>query len=92
MLNTSGHNIDPSGVDGTVTQDVGQLGNILFDSVESAGKKLPQIMGEHLAWLYTGSLAQFLHSGPNITTVQRFAGTSNEYRAGDNTVPLGVIQ
>ena len=61
MLNTSGHDIDPSGVDGTVTQDVGQLGDVLFDAVESAGKEFSQIVRKDLAWLYAGGLAQFLH-------------------------------
>ena len=92
MLYTGCDNIDTGSIDGAVSQNIGQLGDVLFDAIESAGKEFSQVVGKDLRRLHAGSLTQFLHSGPDITTVQRFAGASNEYHAGDNTVPLGVIQ
>ena len=36
VLHTSGHNIDPGGIDTAVAQDVGKLGNILFNAAEGS--------------------------------------------------------
>ena len=48
VLHTSGHDIDPGGVDTAVAQNVGQLGDILLDAVEGSGEQLPQVMGKYL--------------------------------------------
>ena len=40
MLHARAHDVDPGGVDGAVAQNVCQLGNILFQSIEGSGKEL----------------------------------------------------
>ena len=40
MLAAGRHEIDPGGIDGAVTQNIRQLGDILFLAVKGAGKKL----------------------------------------------------
>ena len=92
VFDACGHNIDAGRIDRAVTQDVGELGDILFNAVEGAGEEFPQIVGKNFRRLHTGGFAQLLHSSPDITAVQRFACASNEDRAGDNIVPLGIIQ
>ena len=34
------HNIDPGGVDGAVTQNIRQLGNVLLNPIEGPGEEL----------------------------------------------------
>ena len=69
MFGAGGHNVDTCGVDGAVTQDVGKLGDVLFDAVKGSSKELAQVMGKHLAWLYSCGLAQFLHCRPDVTSI-----------------------
>lgn len=38
VFGAGGHNIDSGGIDAAVPQNIRQLRNILFDTVESAGK------------------------------------------------------
>ena len=52
MFGAGCHDINPGGINAAVAQDVCQLGNVLFDSVESSGKLLPQIVGKYLAGIY----------------------------------------
>ena len=42
VLHTGGHDIDSGGVDAAVAQNVRQLGNVLFKTVEGAGEQLAQ--------------------------------------------------
>ena len=48
----SGDNINSCGVDATVTKDICELCNILFDTIESAGKQVAQIMWKDLLRIY----------------------------------------
>ena len=65
MLDASTHNVDPGGVDAAVAENICQLRNILFHTVEGSGKQLPQIVRECLAGIYPGSFAQTFHLRPN---------------------------
>ena len=90
MLLPCGHDIDSGGIDTAVTQDVGQLGNVLFDAVEGPGKQLSQIVGKHLAFLNTGSFAQLLHLPPDAAAVQRLPLTVLEDHPGGDLFFFGV--
>ena len=57
VLDACGHDIDASGVDAAVAENIRQLGNILLDTVKGPGKELPQIVGKYLTFLDTGGLA-----------------------------------
>ena len=49
VLDACGYNINTGGVDAGMSQNICQLGNILFNAVKGAGKQMTQIVGEHLA-------------------------------------------
>ena len=57
VFGAGGHDIDSCGVDAAVPQNVGKLGNVLFDAIESAGKELAQIVGENLRGRYVCGFA-----------------------------------
>ena len=57
VFGAGGHDIDSCGVDAAVPQNVGKLGNVLFDAIESAGKELAQIVGENLRRRYVRGFA-----------------------------------
>ena len=44
MLYTGCDNIDTGSIDGAVSQNIGQLGDVLFDAVKSAGEEFSQIV------------------------------------------------
>lgn len=69
VFRSGGHNIDSGGVDGAVTQDIGKLCDVLFDTVKGAGEKLSQIVGKHLGRLYPGRFTQLFHSRPDVAAV-----------------------
>ena len=61
MLPPRGAQVDPGGLDAAVAQHVGQHDHIPTGSIESLGKKMPQVMGKDLDRLYPRSAAQTLH-------------------------------
>ena len=75
---TGGHDVNTGGVDTAVTENIGELGNILFNAVKSAGKQMPQIMREHLLRIYACLLAKPFHLPPDIGAAHRSARSCNE--------------
>ena len=65
VLSAGCHDINSGGVDAAVAENICQLRNILFHTVEGSGKQLPQIVREYLAGIYPGSFAQTFHLRPN---------------------------
>lgn len=92
VLSTSGHDIDSGSVDTTVSQDIRQLGNILFDAVKSPSEQFPQIVRKHLGRLHSSVLAQLLHRCPDIAAVQRFTRSGNKNSSSYNSAPLRIVQ
>ena len=78
VFGAGGHNIGPGGIDAAVSQDVGQLCNVLLDPIKGSRKKLPQIMGKDLGWIDTRRPAQPFHLRPYIASVQRLSVSGNE--------------
>ena len=48
MLRAGGNNVNSSGIDTAVSEDICQLGDILFYSVECSCKQVSQIVGKNL--------------------------------------------
>ena len=48
MFRAGRDNIDPRRVDATVSENVGELGNIFFDAVEHPCKQMAKIVRKHL--------------------------------------------
>ena len=78
VFQAGGHDIDSGGVHAAVAQNVRQLGNVLFQTIEGSGEQLAQIVGKHLAGLHPGFFAQSLHLRPNIAPVQRLSVSGNK--------------
>ena len=81
MLRTGGHDIDSRGIDAAVAQNIRQLGDVLFDTVECPGKQLAQIMGKNFGCRYSGLSAKLLHLPPDAAPVQWLAILSTENHA-----------
>ena len=47
-----GHDVDTCCIDAAVTENIRQLCNVFFHTIKCPGKKLPQIMREHLVRNY----------------------------------------
>ena len=52
VLCAGGHDVDARRVDAAVTENIRQLCNVFFHTIKCPGKKLPQIMREHLVRNY----------------------------------------
>lgn len=64
VFGSGGHDIDAGGVDAAVAQNVGRLGDVLFNAVEGAGEQFAEIVGEYLAGLYPRPAGTGLSSVP----------------------------
>ena len=91
MLGAGGYDIDPGGVDTVVTQNIRQLGNILFNAVECPGEELSQIMGKDFRGIDPGGSAQPLHLRPDVTAVYGLSVLGDKNRTGFNAAALGII-
>ena len=47
VLGAGGNDINAGCINTAVTEDVSEFGDVFFDSVKGAGKKVPQIMRKH---------------------------------------------
>ena len=57
MLIAGGHNVNTGGFDATMAKDICQFGDIFFNTVESTGKQLSEIVWVYLTWAYVGPLS-----------------------------------
>lgn len=92
VLLTGGHDVDARGVDAAVTQNVRQLGDVLFQIVKRPGEEFPQIVWEYLARIYFCPFAQPLHGGPDVAAIQRFAVSGAENDASGDAYGPCVAQ
>lgn len=92
VLRASGHDIDPGGIDTAVAQNIRQFSNILFNTVESPGKELSQIVRKYLTLFNPGILTKLLHLPPDAAAVKRLAVFADKNRTGFDAMAFGVIQ
>ena len=69
VLRAGAHDIDPRSINAAVSQNIRQLGNILFQPVKGPSKQLSQIMRKDLGRVHARTPAQPLHFSPNIAAV-----------------------
>ena len=88
VLLTGGHDVDARGVDAAVTQDIRQLGDVLFQIVERPGEELAQIVREDFVRINFCPRAELFHRSPDVAAVQRpsRAGAEDD-AAADSRVP-----
>lgn len=66
------------GVDAAVTEDIGKLGDIFFNSVKRAGEQVAEVMRKHFAEIDVRIPAKLFHFSPNIFTAHWVAVTGNK--------------
>ena len=76
---TGSDNINSCGVDTTVTENICELSNVLFDAVKCSCEKVTQIMGKHLLRIYPCLLAKAFHFTPNVGSAHRLTIASYKY-------------
>ena len=64
MLITGGDDIDTSSVNAAVTENIGELGDVLFKIVKCSCKQVTQIVRKHLVGIYFSLLTQGFHFSP----------------------------
>ena len=82
--------VNAGGVDAGVAQNIRQPGQVLFQRVIGPRKQVAQIVGEHLARLHYGALAQPLHIPPDVGAVHRLSRPRHEHRPGGDFLLLGL--
>ena len=70
--------INSRGVDATMTEDVGEFGDVLFDAVEYTGEQMPKIMREHFLRIDICFFTKRFHIMPDIRSADRFSAARNE--------------
>ena len=92
VLGAGGADVDARGVDAAVSQQVGQLRQILVQPVERPGEQVAEVMGKHLLVGDTGGAAQRLHLPPDVAAIQRCAGAGDKHGAAGDAALLDVAQ
>ena len=78
--------IDSRRIDIAVPKDVGELGDVFFQTVEDSGKQMPQIVWEDLARIDVGLLTERLHFPPDVRPADRLASACNENTTGNDAL------
>lgn len=78
MFITGGNDVNTGGVDTAVTENIGELGNILFNAVKHPCEQMAEVMWEHLLRIYACLLAKPFHLPPDIGAAHRSARSCNE--------------
>ena len=73
VFSASGNNINSGRIDTAVTENVGKLCNIFFNTVKCACKQMAKIMRKHFLRIDICIFAQGFHLSPNVRAVYRFA-------------------
>ena len=92
VLRAGGQQVDPSGLDGAVAQNIRQLHYVLTGPVKGPGEQVPQIVGKDLSRRHTGGAAQPLHLRPNLCAGQPFSASGEKDLAGGDFLFPGVLQ
>ena len=86
MLHSRGHDVDACGFDAAVPEDIGELGDILFDVIKRACKEMAQVVRKHLFRVNLRAFAQRFHIPPNVGAAQWLSACRNKDRSrGDST-------
>lgn len=78
VLRAGGDDINAGRIDAAVTENVGELCNVLFDAVKHPGEQVAQIVRKHLFRVDLRLLAQGFHLPPDICPVDGLARAGHE--------------
>ena len=79
MFRAGGNDINAGGVNTAVTEDVGKLGDVLFNTVKGTCEQVTKIMRKYLLRIYSRLLAKAFHFSPNIRAAHWLTVAGNEY-------------
>ena len=84
-------NVYARGLYRTMAKHIGKMGKVLFNRVKRAGKKVPQVMREHLALFHMRRIAEPFHVVAYVRPVYGSAALCAEYYAGVYMLPRCVF-
>lgn len=91
MLCAGGNDIYTSGVDAAVTEDIGELGDVLLDAVECAGKQVSEVVWKHFAGVYVCITAKLFHLTPDVCSADGIACFCDKYDPCVDMVALCIF-
>ena len=91
MLCPGGNEVNAGGLDGTMTQHIGQLYYVPAYPVKGPCEQVAQVVGEDLAGSYARLFAQALHLRPNLPPGQTPSASGEENLARGDFLRLGVL-
>ena len=92
MLVAGGNDIDPRGVDTAVTENVRELGDVLFHAVKRPCKQVPKIVRKDLVRVDMRLCTKAFHLPPDVCPADGFAVTSNKDRPCCDMLFFGILQ
>lgn len=78
MFIAGGNDVNTGGIDTAVTENVGELGNVLFNPVKHPCEQMTKVMWEHFLRIDTRTFAKAFHFPPDVGTAHWFACSCNE--------------
>lgn len=91
MFRTGGDDVYPGSVDVAVAENIGELGNVLFNAVKCACKQVAKIVREHLIRRYPCLLTQGFHLSPDVTSAHRLARFRDKDTPCSNPFSFDII-
>ena len=92
VFGAGGDDINSGGVNAGMSENIRQLGNILFDSVKYPGEQMPEIMRKNLLRIDVGCAAEGFHFPPDIRAAYCPAGSGDKNHAGFDAMLGGVAE
>lgn len=74
-----------------MTEDVGEFGDIFFNTVKCAGKEMPEVMRKDLAWADVRVPAKLFHFSPYVRAADRFACFGDKNRAAVDMMAVHIF-
>lgn len=90
MFGAGSDDVDPRGIDTAMTENVGELGNILLDAVEYTGEQVAKIMRKNLVRIDACILTEMLHFPPDVRATHRLTGFRYENLSRCDPAPFAI--
>ena len=92
VFSAGGNDVDARGIDAAVAENVGELGDVLFRTVERPREQVAEIVRKDFAWADVRVCAKGFHLSPKIRAAERLARPRNKDCPCCDMPFLGVVQ
>lgn len=92
MLGPGGQEVDAGSLDTAVSQHVSQPCNVPAYLIKSRSKKMPEVVGKHLATLHARRVAKLLHLRPDLPAGHPLAAAREEDLTDGDFLFFGIFQ